>query len=98
MQMFRRPRTKHISLCIKNTRKLNPCDLEKRKITTYILHINSLENVHVLEMSLNEKFRKNKMGMLHNSHNEIYMTSFISRMNPSPHIMGDLRVPAYMRW
>jgi hypothetical protein len=28
-----------------------------------------LENVHVIEMSLNEKFRKNKMGMLHNSHN-----------------------------
>jgi hypothetical protein len=42
LQMFRRPRTKHISLCI-------------------ILHINSLENVHVIEMSLNEKFRKNKI-------------------------------------
>ena len=31
--MFRRPRTKHISLCIKNIRKLNTCDLEKSKIT-----------------------------------------------------------------
>jgi hypothetical protein len=32
MQMFRRPRTKHISLCIKNIRKLYTCDLEKSKI------------------------------------------------------------------
>ena len=70
MQMFRRPKAKHISWCIKNIRKLNTCDLEKSKITNIdTIHINSLENVHVIEMSSNEKFRKNKMGMLHNSHN-----------------------------
>ena len=37
--MFHRSRTKHISMCIKNIKKLNTCDLEKNKIrnrnTTY---------------------------------------------------------------
>ena len=42
---------------------------KKVRSQTEILHISSLENVHVIEMSLNEKIRKNKMGMLHNSHN-----------------------------
>ena len=56
MQMLRRPRTKHISMCIKNIKKLNTCDLEKSKIT------NSLENVHVIEMSLNEINKKKKIG------------------------------------
>ena len=65
MQMFRRPRT----LCIKNIRKLSTCDLEKSKITNIDTTYKQFENVHVIEMSLNEKFRRNKMGMLHNSHN-----------------------------
>ena len=68
MQMFRRSRTKHISMCIKNTQKINTCDLEKVRSQTEILHINSLENVQVTELSLNENIRKNKMGMIHNSH------------------------------
>jgi hypothetical protein len=33
MQMFRRSRTKHISMCIKNIKKINTCDLKKSKIT-----------------------------------------------------------------
>jgi hypothetical protein len=35
MQMFRQSRTKHISMCIKNIKKLNTCDLEKSKITKF---------------------------------------------------------------
>ena len=41
-------------MCIKNTQKINTCDLEKVRSQTEILHINSSENVHVIEMSLNE--------------------------------------------
>ena len=93
--MFRRSRTKHIFMCIKNIKILNACDLDKVRSQTEILHINSLGNVHVIEMSLNEKIRKNKIGMLHNSHNQIYMTSFMWRMNLSPHVMGDLCVAVY---
>jgi hypothetical protein len=55
-------------MCIKNTQKINTCDLEKVRSQTEILHINSLENVQVIELSLNENIRKNKMGMIHNSH------------------------------